>query len=405
MSITINAKRLHKIKTIMKAVLDKPEGDRAAFLARACVYDYELLKQVEIMLLAETLIAETQPERKTSRSLAPGALRKSVRTLQPPTISNPVVINPTPPPVPKPISNPVVKPAPKPVLRESPQPVSNPVAKPAPKPVMRELPPLTPGVLMGGFELIRDLGRGCLGPVWLAYDQRLELQAMLQMLPPQLTRDVERVRRFQRDARAVNALHHRNILNIYAMGEAQGRRFIAAELIAGRPLRRLIGQPELNLRKTLEIAGQTASALLSAHHAGVVHNSITPENILIQSDGAVKVLGFGLARLTAAGDQLEPQSDLLCLGLVLYEMLAGRRPIARVTYQHMMAAIQAQGLPPLPLQTPPEIQCIVNRALARDPDERYQTAKEMLVDLLEARDALIIGKSASVQQRLRKMFT
>jgi eukaryotic-like serine/threonine-protein kinase len=397
MSLTINAVRLQKIKTIMKAVMDRPADDRAAFLARACVYDYELLKHVESMLVAENL-----SEGPAEEPAKPPAARSALSTRQPPVAAK--------------------------------------------IPAAQVLPRLSPGFRLGAFELIRELGRGGLGQVWIAYDQRLNRQIALQLLSRQFTTDVGRVLRFQREARAASDLNHPNILNIYSMGETLGICFIASEHIPGQPLRCLIGKRELNMQKALEIAGQMASALFSAHHVGVLHGAIKPENVLVRPEGSIKVLGFGLAKLVdpipageigeaksrsaeagsglalrttgymspeqARGESLDSRSDLFCLGLVLYEMLAGQRPFPGATHSQIIAAIREKEPLPMPATTPLELQTIVSRALAKDRNHRYQSARELLVDLREARDSLMLStsnpprrKPNSVQQMLRQMFS
>src|SRR5581483_4455176 len=141
-------------------------------------------------------------------------------------------------------------------------------------------------------------GRGGMGRVYLARDERLGRTVALKLLPGSLTGDADRVTRFQREARAASALNHPNILTIYDFGEHAGEHYIAAEYVAGRTLRALIGAPELTLTQTLDIIIQVASALSAAHAGGIVHRDIKPENIMLRPDGYVKVLDFGLAKLT-----------------------------------------------------------------------------------------------------------
>src|SRR5262245_40286759 len=163
---------------------------------------------------------------------------------------------------------------------------------------------LRAGQTIGHYQLIRRIGRGGMGEVYLALDARLERQVALKLLPPHFTEDAERVRRFRREARAVSALNHPNIITIHEIGEASiesgessSVHFIATEFIEGRTLREMIRDGGMNLTEALEVAIQAAGALSAAHAAGITHRDIKPENIMLRPDGYVKVLDFGLAKL------------------------------------------------------------------------------------------------------------
>src|SRR5262249_51796994 len=221
------------------------------------------------------------------------------------------------------------------------------------------------------------------------------------------------------------ALNHPNILLLHDLGVSNGRHYIVTEYIPGQPLRRLIGQAYLTVRKAVEIAGQMASALISAHHIGIIHRDIKPENVVVRTDGYVKVLDFGLSKLIepdsfanheiegaafkirsrvaqgttvsymspeqARGEKLDARTDLFSLGLVLYEMLAGRRPFDGETDHHVRGAIQDKEPPALPAHVPQQLQQIVYRALAKDRNKRYQSAKDLLIDLRSVRTILYSG--------------
>jgi serine/threonine protein kinase len=278
------------------------------------------------------------------------------------------------------------------------------------------------GEKIGVYRLMRELGRGGMGTVYLAYDTRLKRQAALKLLPSRLINNPERVRRLQREARAASALNHPNIITIYDFGQENGRDYIASEFVEGRTLRGYVGDGSLTLNQIIDVAMQVARALEAAHAAGIVHRDIKPENIMLRPDGYVKVLDFGLAKLTepeagdsnvptdvsgrgldfetqagivlgtvnymspeqARGQTVDGRSDLFSLGVVLYELIAGRRPFAGKTWNHTLLAImdaEPQPVGRLAKGAPSALQQIISRALAKNRDERYQTARELLADL------------------------
>lgn len=223
---------------------------------------------------------------------------------------------------------------------------------------------LSAGQRFGRFEVVSLLGAGGMGEVYLAHDSRLNCKIALKLLPSYFTDDQERVRRFEREARAASALNHHNILTIHEIGRADGRHFIATEFVEGETLRgRMERAKQLQFVEALDVAAQIASALQAAHAAGVIHRDIKPENIMLRRDGFVKVLDFGLAKLIekrastpnpeaetkmllqtmpgmvmgtpsymspeqARGLEVDARTDIFSLGVVLYEMLAGRAPFA-----------------------------------------------------------------------------
>jgi len=281
--------------------------------------------------------------------------------------------------------------------------------------------PLLPGGRLGDYEILAFLGRGGTGEVYLARDPSLERKVALKLLLDDFTCDEARVRRFIQEAKAVSALNHPNIITIYEIGEADGRRYISTEFIEGQTLRRRLASTRLKPPVTLDTTIQIANALDAAHDAGIVHRDIKPENIMTRPDGLVKVLDFGLAKLTAPrtdvsifdtqasspsrfktesgmimgtvaymspeqvrGEEVDQRSDIFSLGVVCYEMIAGRRPFTGETSSHVIVSILDNEPEPLSQyapEAPDELQRIVGKALRKDREKRYQSAKALLADL------------------------
>jgi serine/threonine protein kinase len=273
------------------------------------------------------------------------------------------------------------------------------------------------GQRIGQYEIISLLGKGGMGEVYLAQDHKLGRKVALKFLPSSFTKDADRLRRFEREARAASALNHPNILTIHEIGEIEGHRFIATEFIDGETLRRKIATGPLRVNEALHIAEQIASALADAHGAGIIHRDIKPENIMLRRDGIVKVLDFGLAKVAepketgpedltrdlietgtgivmgtmaylspeqARGLPVDARTDIWSLGVTLYEMLSGRRPFTGVTYSDVLASIlerEPKSLTSFSTEVPEALEWIVNKALTKDRDDRYQTAREMLNDI------------------------
>jgi serine/threonine protein kinase len=280
---------------------------------------------------------------------------------------------------------------------------------------------LAAGQLIGHYEIIRLLGEGGMGEVYLAQDRKLHRKVALKLLPAFFTTDAERLRRFEQEALAASALNHPNILTIYEIGEADSSHFIATEYIEGETLRQRVSRSELALSESLDIAIQIASALVAAHRAGVVHRDIKPENLMVREDGIVKVLDFGIAKLIeqpaaepatgakthiktdtgvvlgtssymspeqARGRAVDARTDIWSLGVVLYEMAAGRAPFEGATTSDVIVSILEHEPPPLAhfwTETPAEFQRIIAKALQKDREERYQTASDLLIDLKDLR--------------------
>jgi serine/threonine protein kinase len=278
------------------------------------------------------------------------------------------------------------------------------------------------GKRLGRFEILSLLGAGGMGEVYLAEDAQLGRRVALKLLPKAFTEKTDRLRRFEREARAASALNHPNIITIHDIGEAEGIHYIATEYIEGDMLRRRIAHGRLPLGEAVEVALQVAGALDIAHSAGIIHRDIKPENIMLRPDGYVKVLDFGLAKLTepkmskptaesevdtlpisnettagmiigtvnymspeqARGLRVDHRSDLWSLGVTLYEMVVGKSPFTGETATDVIVSIidrTPQPLAKLIPDLPDELERIVMKALAKDRDARYQSAKDMAIDL------------------------
>lgn len=278
------------------------------------------------------------------------------------------------------------------------------------------------------YRILEKLGAGGMGEVYLAEDMKLGRKVALKILGEEYTTNRDRLNRFEQEACAASALNHPNILTIYEVGTDEGRHFIATEYIDGKTLRVRIARSPLEPHEVLDISVQVASALEEAHAAGIVHRDIKPDNIMIRRNGYVKVLDFGLAKLTedstdrsssdgeastrvlvqtnagvvmgtshymspeqARAKPVDARSDIWSLGVVMYEMVAGRTPFEGDTSTDVMAAITQKDAPPLARfapHVPAELDWIITKALRKDRDERYQTIKELLTDLRRLKQKL-----------------
>src|SRR5947208_9464305 len=289
----------------------------------------------------------------------------------------------------------------------------------APELVINDRPGALVGKLIGHYRIVSLIGVGGMGEVYLARDERLGRKVALKLLPDNLSTDETQLSRFKNEARSASALNHPNILTVYEIGTEGNRHFIATEFIEGVTLRASIAHGRINPHAALDIAVQVASAVAAAHEAGVVHRDIKPENIMLRPDGYVKVLDFGIAKLTeqrlasddhtgkttavlqtrlglvlgtahymspeqARGQKVDARSDIWSLGVVLYEMVGGSPPFRGETPSDCIASILTTEPPPLSGVSPDvplKLESVLQKALRKKSDERYQTIKEVLADL------------------------
>jgi serine/threonine protein kinase len=336
----MTAERWRKIEELFHAAQERNANDRQAFLAQGCQGDDELRRQIEALLAqdedgqildrpAAELLTETTRDR-TARSLSAGEK-------------------------------------------------------------------------LGHYEIAGLLGAGGMGEVYRARDSRLRRDVAIKVLPIEVSRDPERRQRFEREGRSVASLNHPNVVSIYDVGEARGVYFLVTELVDGEPLR----TGDLGIRKALEIAVQIAAGLAAAHRAGIVHRDLKPANILLTRSGQIKILDFGLAKLSDAtpdsvaqserlksqsgmvmgtlnfmsseqlrGGPIDHRSDIFSLGVLLYELLTGKRPFPD-TPAEAIAAILNNDPPELPETVPPGVRQTVAHCLEKDPSKRFQSASDL----------------------------
>lgn len=274
------------------------------------------------------------------------------------------------------------------------------------------------------YKIISLLGKGGMGAVYLAFDSKLERKVAIKFLSDEFADNHGRLNRFFQEAKSASALNHPNILTVHEIGELNGTHFIVTEYIVGKTLKKHLADEILSLRATLEIAVQIASALAAAHEAGIIHRDIKPDNIMVRKDGIVKVLDFGLAKLSEAqkteelnpeavtivkeitvpgmilgtpqymspeqarGQTVDSRTDIFSFGIVLYEMISGTPPFSGVTDMDTIGAILKDELKPLgnfSPQIPAELEDLVGRSLLKDRERRYQNIKDLLNDLIEVK--------------------
>jgi eukaryotic-like serine/threonine-protein kinase len=283
---------------------------------------------------------------------------------------------------------------------------------------------LASGTRLGPYEVESPLGAGGMGEVYLAMQSSLGRQVAIKVLSATFAADPDRLRRFEQEARAASALNHPNIISIYDVGREGAISYIAMEFVDGKTLRALLEAGPLPIKRTLQIATQIADGLARAHAAGIVHRDLKPENIMVTRDGYVKILDFGLAKLMssvdasastatmsvlathpgvvmgtagymspeqARGADVDYRSDIFSFGSILYEMVAGKQPFKGPSAAQTLAAI-IEDEPPAVTEanpkTPTPLAWIIDRCLAKDPDDRYTSTRDLARDLQSIRDHL-----------------
>ncbi len=283
---------------------------------------------------------------------------------------------------------------------------------------------LAAGTKLGPYEIISPLGAGGMGEVYRARDSRLRREVAIKVLSPEFSSDANRRSRFEQEAHAASALNHPNIVAIYDIGSAETGLWVAMECVEGKTLRELTESGRLPTSRVLDVGAQIAEGLARAHAAGIVHRDLKPENVMISKDGFVKILDFGLAKLSAplggsdsnlptaaprtdagtimgtvgymspeqaTGRPVDFRSDQFSLGAMLYEMAAGKRPFQRESAPQTLTAIIQEDPEPLGTvspRTPAPLRWIVERCLAKEADDRYASTKDLARDLKSIRDHL-----------------
>ncbi|MFN2453921.1 MAG: protein kinase [Pyrinomonadaceae bacterium] len=293
--------------------------------------------------------------------------------------------------------------------------------------VEAETKKLEHGRCFGHYEIIRQIGAGGMGEVYLAQDKKLDRRVAIKILNEKFSRDESNLHRFIREAKTASGLNHPNILVIHEIGESEGAHYIVSEHIKGVTLREIFNEKTLKLSEVLDIAIQTAGALCAAHEARLIHRDIKPENIMIRPDGFVKILDFGLAKLVeqknksilgledetakqnqtakgvilgtvnymspeqAKGERVDERTDIFSFGVVIYEMIAGKTPFAGDSVSETLANLinrEPQPLVRFAPNVPNELQRIVSKTLRKNKEARYQTMRDVLTDLRELKEAI-----------------
>src|SRR5262247_2369439 len=352
----MDKQRWQQIETLYHAALERAPGEREAFLADACSDDSGLLREVKELLRYDPTEGGVMQD---------NALAIAAQALEPNELS-------------------------------------------------QTAPQLFPGQGIGAYKILALLGRGGMGVVYRARDERLRRDVAVKVLPASLANDADRLRRFEQEAHATSALNHPNILTIYDIGAHEGAPFIVAELLDGEELRTQLGQGALPARRALVYAQQITAGLAAAHEKGIVHRDLKPENLFITTDGRVKILDFGLAKLrppqvdgvdTGAptqnkitepgvvmgtvgymspeqvrGQEADNRADIFSFGVILYEMLSGRRTFSGESAVEVMNAILKEDPPELTAintQVPQGLERLIRRCLEKKPEHRFHSARDL----------------------------
>ena len=358
--VTFSPDRWQRIEGLFHEALDLPEQAREEFLGKKCAGDPEMRKEVETLLAA----AAVQPM---------DFLQKSVRQAADHMITD------------------------------------------------RMYRKVAIGGEIGHYKIIAQLGAGGMGEVYLAEDTRLRRKVALKVIGRNLNLDERGLRRFEQEAQAASALNHPNIVTVYEFGQTEGLRFIASEYIEGTTLRKKMRTGRLELTLALDVAIQMATALAAAHDNGIVHRDIKPENVIVRTDGLVKVLDFGIAKLgsvqnnaatvtssisqpgmvvgtakymspeQARGHEVDARSDIFSLGSVLYELFTSKHAFSGETSSDVIAEIlKTEPAPPIESapDLPYEIERIIGKALRKEREQRYQSVRDLLIDLQDFKKEL-----------------
>jgi len=290
---------------------------------------------------------------------------------------------------------------------------------------------LAAGARLGPYQVVAPIGAGGMGEVFRARDTRLGREVAIKVLPGGVAADPERRARFEQEARSASALNHPNIVTLLDIGDADGQSFMAMELVEGRTLREVLSGGALATRKTLDLAAQIADGLAKAHAAGIVHRDLKPENVMVSKDGFVKILDFGLAKLTApfsdsqselqtaaapdtgagvvlgtvgymspeqaSGRPVDFRTDQFALGTILYEMATGKRPFQRATGAETLTAIireEPEDVARVNPRAPAPLRWIIDRCLEKDPEDRFASTTDLARDLASLREHLSESASA-----------
>ncbi len=271
--------------------------------------------------------------------------------------------------------------------------------------------PLVPGTKLGPYEILAPIGAGGMGEVYRARDIRLGREVALKTLPEEVSGEARRAIRFEREARAASALNHPNIVSVYDVGREGDIAYIVSELVDGESLRPIIAQGPVSTRRVVEIATQLAEGLAAAHAAGIVHRDLKPENVMLTREGRLKILDFGLAWQAVSspgghpettptepavtnpgvvigtvgymspeqvrGQIVDTRSDIFSAGVIVYELLAGRRPFTGASSVEVMHAILKDDPPDIEVQVSPALDRIVRRCLEKEPARRFQSAADL----------------------------
>src|SRR5438445_1963232 len=278
---------------------------------------------------------------------------------------------------------------------------------------------LAAGALLGPYEILSPLGAGGMGEVYRAKDPRLGRDVAIKVLPASFSQDTERLRRFEQEAKAAGVLNHPNITAVYDIGQHDGAPYVVQELLEGETLRSELAGGRFSSRKAIDYALQIAQGLAAAHEKGIVHRDLKPENVFVTRDGRLKILDFGLAKLTHAkegspdqttqptatlgtepgvvlgtlgymspeqlrGRPADARSDIFSFGAILYEMLSGKRAFRGDSAADTMSAILRDDPPDLSLtdqNISPSLERIVRHCLEKNPEQRFQSARDLAFDL------------------------